>query len=145
MSNRFHWDESDVVITRASSVEKHYGGGHNQKAHGNRGGRTLGLVMQSKAKPGEFKGSQRVPSKMRLVGEDGSYYDYIDFDDPDYHPVQQLLDMATEHLPLTDVGEITLDQDFGSGIGSILTLTYETEIADHPARVSIEVSGVESW
>ena len=39
----------------------------------------------------------------------------------------------------------TLDQDFGSGIGSILTLTYETEIADHPARVSIEVSGVENW
>jgi hypothetical protein len=39
----------------------------------------------------------------------------------------------------------TLDQDFGSGIGSILTLTYETEIADHPATVSIEVSGVENW
>jgi hypothetical protein len=39
----------------------------------------------------------------------------------------------------------TLDQDFGSGIGSVLTLTYETEIADHPATVSIEVSGVENW
>ena len=39
----------------------------------------------------------------------------------------------------------TLDQDFGSEIGSILTLTYETEIADHPATVSIEVSGVENW
>jgi hypothetical protein len=39
----------------------------------------------------------------------------------------------------------TLEQDNSSGIGSILTLTYETEIADHPARISIEVSGVENW
>jgi hypothetical protein len=39
----------------------------------------------------------------------------------------------------------TLEQDNSSGIGSILTLTYETEIADYPATVSIEVSGVESW
>ena len=39
----------------------------------------------------------------------------------------------------------TLEQDNSSGIGSILTFTYETEIADYPAKVSIEVSGVESW
>jgi hypothetical protein len=39
----------------------------------------------------------------------------------------------------------TLEQDTGSGIGSILTMTYETEIADYPATVSIEVSGVEKW
>jgi hypothetical protein len=39
----------------------------------------------------------------------------------------------------------TLEQDNSSGIGSILTLTYETEIADYPATVSIEVSGVENW
>ena len=39
----------------------------------------------------------------------------------------------------------TLEQDNSSGIGSILTMTYETEIADYPARVSIEVSGVENW
>ena len=39
----------------------------------------------------------------------------------------------------------TLEQDSSSGIGSVLKLTYETEIADYPARVSIEVSGVENW
>ena len=39
----------------------------------------------------------------------------------------------------------TLEQTNNSGIGSVLTLTYETEIADHPAKISIEVSGVESW
>ena len=39
----------------------------------------------------------------------------------------------------------TLEQDNSSGIGSVLKLTYETEIADYPATVSIEVSGVESW
>ncbi len=39
----------------------------------------------------------------------------------------------------------TLEKDSSSGIGSVLTLTYETEIADCPARISIEVNGVESW
>ena len=39
----------------------------------------------------------------------------------------------------------TLEQTNTSGIGSVLKLTYETEIADHPATVSIEVRGVESW
>jgi hypothetical protein len=39
----------------------------------------------------------------------------------------------------------TLEQDNSSGIGSILTMSYETEIADYPSTVSIEVSGVESW
>ena len=39
----------------------------------------------------------------------------------------------------------TLEQTKESGIGSILTLTYETFIADHPATVSVEVTGVENW
>ena len=39
----------------------------------------------------------------------------------------------------------TLEQTNTSGIGSVLTFTYKTEIADYPARVSIEVSGVENW
>ena len=39
----------------------------------------------------------------------------------------------------------TLEQNASSGIGSILTLTYDTEIADYPATVKIEVSGVENW
>lgn len=39
----------------------------------------------------------------------------------------------------------TLEQDSSSGIGNVLTLTYETEIADYPAKVTIEVTGVDSW
>jgi len=39
----------------------------------------------------------------------------------------------------------TLEQANSSGIGRVLTMTYETEIADYPASVRIEVSGVENW
>jgi len=39
----------------------------------------------------------------------------------------------------------TLEQTSDSGIGSILTLTYETEVAGYPAKMSVEVSGVENW
>jgi hypothetical protein len=39
----------------------------------------------------------------------------------------------------------TLEQSVGSGIGRILTLIYDTEIADFPATVRVEVTGVESW
>ena len=38
-----------------------------------------------------------------------------------------------------------LEQDNKSGIGSILTLTYDTEVAGYPAKMTIEVSGVENW
>jgi len=38
-----------------------------------------------------------------------------------------------------------LEQNSSSGIGSILTLIYQTEIADYPATVTIEVSGVDNW
>jgi hypothetical protein len=39
----------------------------------------------------------------------------------------------------------TLERKNASGIGSILTVTYETEIADYPAKVTVEVSGVDRW
>jgi hypothetical protein len=39
----------------------------------------------------------------------------------------------------------TLAQTNTSGIGSVLTFTYETEIAEYPATVTIEVTGIESW
>jgi hypothetical protein len=45
--------------------------------------------------------------------------------------------VGTEHF--------VLQQDSSSSIGNILTLIYETKIADCPAKVSIEVSGVENW
>jgi hypothetical protein len=38
-----------------------------------------------------------------------------------------------------------LEQTNDSGIGSILTLTYDTEVAGYSAKISIEVSGVENW
>ena len=38
-----------------------------------------------------------------------------------------------------------LDQTDESGIGRILTFTYNTEIADLSAKVTIEVLGVEDW
>ena len=44
-----------------------------------------------------------------------------------------------------DTEYFTLAQDKSSGIGSVLTLIYDTEIADYPATVKIEVSGVEKW
>jgi hypothetical protein len=46
-------------------------------------------------------------------------------------------EVGTEYFELTQTSE--------SGIGSILTLTYDTEIADYPAKISIEVTGVENW
>jgi hypothetical protein len=39
----------------------------------------------------------------------------------------------------------TLEQDNSSGIGSVLTFTYATEIAEYPATVTIEVTGIENW
>jgi hypothetical protein len=39
----------------------------------------------------------------------------------------------------------TLEQTSDSGIGSILTLTYDTEVAGYPAKMTVEVSGVEIW
>lgn len=38
-----------------------------------------------------------------------------------------------------------LEQTNTSGIGNVLTLTYETQIADYPAKVTVEVSGVDNW
>ena len=46
-------------------------------------------------------------------------------------------EVGTEYFTLTQTNQ--------SGIGSILTLTYETEIADYPAKISVEVRGVETW
>ena len=39
----------------------------------------------------------------------------------------------------------TLSQSNDSGIGKILTMTYDTFVADYAATVTIEVSGVENW
>jgi len=60
-------------------------------------------------------------------------------------------------LSLTDLNKIkeiaeevgteyfTLSQSSESGIGNMLYMTYDTFIADYPAKTTIEVSGVENW
>lgn len=79
-----------------SQIVKH--AQHNQKDHGRRGGRVLTNASES---GGTFQGSSRFSgAPFRLEGEEGSYYDYVDWDDPDYHPVEQMLDMAAESLPI---------------------------------------------
>ena len=55
------------------------------------------------------------------------------------------LDQIKKICESTNVEYFTLEQSVGSGIGSILTLSYDTEIADFPATVKVEVSGVEKW
>ena len=44
-----------------------------------------------------------------------------------------------------DINYFTLEQDTSSGIGSVLTLSYDTELKKYRANIRIEVSGVESW
>jgi hypothetical protein len=39
----------------------------------------------------------------------------------------------------------TLEEENKSGIGSILTVSYDTMVADYPAIVRVEVRGVETW
>lgn len=89
----FGYDSGDSLLS------KHYGGGHDQTKHGYRGAqRVSGLMDNSKVPDGEFKGSSRHIAPLRLIPEGGSFYDFIDFDDPT-PPAQQLLEMALEYLP----------------------------------------------
>jgi hypothetical protein len=44
-----------------------------------------------------------------------------------------------------DINYFTLEQDLSSGIGSVLTLAYDTELKGYSTNIRIEVSGVESW
>ena len=55
------------------------------------------------------------------------------------------LNKIKEICELVGVERFTLEQQGESGIGNILTMSYESKIADYTAKVSIEVSGVESW
>ena len=45
----------------------------------------------------------------------------------------------------TGVEYFTLSSSKESGIGRVLTMSYDTEIADYPAKIHVEISGVESW
>ena len=44
-----------------------------------------------------------------------------------------------------DINYFILTQDASSGIGSTLTLSYDTELKGYSTNITIEVSGVENW
>jgi hypothetical protein len=54
------------------------------------------------------------------------------------------LDKIKKVCEAVDIEDFVLKQT-STGIGRILTMTYETTIQEYDARVSIEISGIESW
>lgn len=56
--------------------------------------------------------------------------------------VEKIL-MVMEEFP--DARKYKLEDDNSSGIGSILTLTMDMEVAGRPAKVRVDISGVENW
>lgn len=56
--------------------------------------------------------------------------------------VEKILAVMTE---FDGAKSYLLEADNSSGIGSILTLTMDMDINNHPAKVKVEISGVENW
>ncbi len=56
--------------------------------------------------------------------------------------VEKILAVMTE---FDDAKSYLLEADNSSGIGSILTLTMDMEINHRPAKVRVDISGVETW
>jgi hypothetical protein len=56
--------------------------------------------------------------------------------------VEKIL-MVMEEFP--DARKYKLEDDNSGGFGSILTLTMDMEVADRPAKVRVDISGVENW
>ena len=44
-----------------------------------------------------------------------------------------------------EVESFELESDSRSGIGTVLTMTYDSRVANRAARVSVEISGVQDW
>jgi hypothetical protein len=44
-----------------------------------------------------------------------------------------------------DINTFELNEEKSSGIGSILTMTFEQKVHSHTGTFSIEISGVENW
>lgn len=44
-----------------------------------------------------------------------------------------------------NIESFKLNRDFSSGIGSILTLSYDTFVVDYTATMTIKLNGVEDW
>ena len=51
----------------------------------------------------------------------------------------------TEICESAEVESFTLDQESGSGIGSILTMSFDTFVADFSAKVIVELRGIKDW
>ncbi len=56
--------------------------------------------------------------------------------------VEKILAVMNE---FDDARSYELKLDNSSGIGSILTLTMDMDVNDRPAKVRVDISGVESW
>ncbi len=56
--------------------------------------------------------------------------------------VEKILAVMNE---FDDARSYELKSDNSSGIGSILTLTMDMDINDRPAKVRVDISGVETW
>ena len=44
-----------------------------------------------------------------------------------------------------DINYFTLTQDASSGIGSTLTLSYDTELKGYSVNITVQVTGSENW
>ena len=56
--------------------------------------------------------------------------------------VEKILSVMNE---FDDAKSYLLESNNNSGIGSILTLTMDMEINNRPAKVKVDISGVENW
>ncbi len=56
--------------------------------------------------------------------------------------VEKILAVMNE---FDDARSYKLEADNSSGIGSILSLTMDMDINDRPAKVKVDIAGVEDW
>jgi hypothetical protein len=55
------------------------------------------------------------------------------------------LDTLTQICDELDIDQFIVKQDGTNGIGSVLTLSYDTFVADYKATMKVEVNGVKDW
>lgn len=56
--------------------------------------------------------------------------------------LEKIVDIVSQ---FNDVDRFEITEKRKSGIGSILTLTFESELNSTKGEFSVEISGVESW
>lgn len=56
------------------------------------------------------------------------------------------IDRINEIITANDIiSEITLEEESGGGIGKILTMSWMTKHNGYLTKMTVEISGVESW